>query len=178
MRRMNLLIVLAACLGCRSITGSDTAGTTYKSDFSAQFVESSVYQGNVRLVCNVTYNLTGTVTVVIRQPGGSGVIGEGRVNAVQNWIAVTGEGCTGGPNRSTSGEWTSDLAGPTTQLGFTVQRAGGTSFVVTTTYAFSGALSGNNVTGTLVLTQTGRGITGGTVTSTSDASASIGVTLR
>lgn len=177
---MQLLRALVLCTTCAACGGSLTEadkGTTYKSDFSVQFAENSVHQGTVRLNCTDTYNLVGSITVVIRQSNSTSVIGEGRIDARQNWLGVSGTGCTRGPDRST-GELTTSLTGTPAQLAFTIQRSGGTSFVVTSTYAFAGATSANGVNGTLTFTQAGRGITGGTVASTSDASASVNVTLR
>jgi len=172
------LIALTTCLGCPGITSSDAASTTYSAAFSTQFVESSKYVGGVTLNCQNTYNLIGTVTVVVRSSSESSVVGDGKVNAQENWVSVSGSGCLAGPSRSTTGDWTADLAGPASQFGFTVQRVGSESFVITTAYTFAGVLSGNSVTGTIRLTQTGRGITGGTVVSSSDGSASVAVTLR
>ena len=178
MRIVRLMIGSVACLACGGgLTGTES-GKTYTTNFSVQFVENSVHQGTVRLTCADTYTLTGIITAVIRGSSATSVDGEGRVNATQTWSSVSGAGCTRGPDRSTSGEWTTDLVGTPNQVSFSVQRASAGPFVITTTFGFAGALSGGGVVGNLTFTQAGRGITGGTVTSTSDASALVSVALR
>lgn len=174
------LVALAAwastALGCSGLTGIRDAGKR-TATFSTQFVETTVARGNVVNTCSVTYTLAGTLTLKFNGTSDATIAGDGSVDATQTPVSATG-GCGPGPSRTTAGPWTGPLTGTPSSFGFTTQRSNGTSFVVTTQFSFTGAQNASGVTGTLSFVQTGRGITGGSNPTNSDASATISVTLQ
>jgi hypothetical protein len=169
-----LSLALVSC----GLTEPDEEGTTITTDFTTQFVETSVHQGGVTLTCSDTYTLSGTLTFIVRDATGGALDGEGRLTAGQTHVSTSGQGCTPTPDRPATGAWTADLAGTPAEASFVVEQTGTGSFPYVTRFSFSGVISANSASGTLTFTQTAQGTTGGTTQSSSSAQAAITVTLH
>ena len=181
MRNAMWLMLGVLVIGCGDSTPVEdvVTTTTYKADFSTQFVENAVYIGTVRLDCATTYNMTGTVSVVLKTVGPGAPTGDGLVVANHTLVSVAGKDCKAGPDRTTGASgWGTDATPTGTDVAFTVSRESATAFNFITTYTFTGVLTGNTIPGTLTMSNVGSGVTGGTVASTAVAHASVNMTLR
>jgi hypothetical protein len=144
-----IICVAALCLGCDSLTGSDSNGTKYTGNFSGQLV----YTTKVNVTCRTTYNVTGTVEVTLDESATA--TGEGKVTVNETVVSSDPAPCGGpGPNRHWDGN--ANITGTTSDLRFTHQYTDQGVVVLTTTTTFAGALSGDVINGVVTVTHSGQ----------------------
>ena len=176
MKRSLFALALVPLISCGPTTPD--FGNLMQGFFTGQFTETTVHQGATTVTCTDTYTLSGTITFLVNEANGSTLDGEGKVTAVQTHVSTDGAGCTNGPDRSTNGGWSANLAGTPSQTTWSVQRTTTAPFALTTRFSFAGTSSTKNASGVLTFTQTGSGVDAAGAPTTSSAQVSINVTLQ
>jgi hypothetical protein len=158
---------------------TDTSAT-YSGPYNGQFVLVMHYPGND---CTATHTLSGTATIRLDQATGP-VTGTLSVNGTDSRTADT---CLSPTLLSVSPTWGAPISGTAAALEARMQQGptidNGVAVTTTTNvYAFTGALSGGVITGTIVITASGDGRPPAGQSSprpfTWDGSATIPVTVR
>ena len=156
--------------------GSGPSAKSYAGPFNGQLTIVTAFPGGSG--CSVTRAMVGAATATLDQPSGS-VNGTFLTNGTEDRISGTCQP----PGPSMSASWAASLTGTAGNLAAHLQQGPLTSTgvaVVTTTsvFEFSGALSGNAITGTLTYTYSGQGQADTGPVFTLSGSVAIPVTLQ
>jgi len=186
--------VAGGAVAATQLTGSEEAGIVddggrqtgppYRGPFSGQIVVTTITaSANQSTTCTSTRNISGTLTITLRDGVATG---NAEISGSRSEIAVTGSPCTPLPGSQTISVNVSMSGGPSS-LAFTSETSatgptpnGGGSVTATETYKFTGAVSGNTITGMLGYQHATRGtnvVDGVSSTITGNGSVSMAVTL-
>ena len=160
-------------------SSSASSGTVYAGPLNGQMTltETATGTGGVTSVCSSVRSIGGTITVTLQQASGT-VSGQAMASAMEAVISRTPT-CNGdGPGGVGAIAFSCAVTGSSASLGCMEQRTSSSApgFSETVAFAFSGALSGGVISGTVTYGRSGSGTPQGTASFTS--STTFPVTLR